>query len=126
MPKRTKKLPRNLYEKIYKRFLDLRFSGLENAINAQDHLEYQKERKKLKGYFQSVYGGTHFTIVKNRPGEKIEYHGDDKSFQDAYNNYEENCDYTGKAFLKMYRHYKGKKYCYLITMQDITKQENII
>ena len=37
--KRTKKMPRQLYDKINKRFLDIRFSGLEDAINAQDNSE---------------------------------------------------------------------------------------
>ena len=64
--KRTKKMPRPLYDKINKRFLDVRFSGVEDAINAQDNSELKNKRKNIKNdYYQSVYGSTSFMIKKN-------------------------------------------------------------
>jgi hypothetical protein len=123
MKKRKKKLPWSKHQSINNRFLDLRFSGIENAINAQDNLKHKKERKKLKDTFQTVYGSTHFSIVKNKPNTEIEYFEDDDTFQDTYNNYEKDYNYTGVAYLKMWRYYRGKKYYYLISMQDISEQE---
>ena len=109
--KRKKKLPWSKLQTIDKRFLDLRFSGLEDAIN----LMGSKDKK------QHVWGGTGFRVKKNRPltYEKIE--GTNEEFQDSYNNYEENATYTGKAYLRMSRKYRGKEYNYLVTVEDIPK-----
>ena len=41
-------MPRPLYDKINKRFLDVRFSGVEDAINAQDNSELKNKRKNIK------------------------------------------------------------------------------
>ena len=106
-----KKIPTSKLKSIEDRFLDLRFSGLEDAIN----LMGSKDKK------QYVWGGTGFRLKKNRPltYEKIE--GTNEEFQDSYNNYEDNATYTGKAYLRMTRKYRGKEYNYLVTVEDIPK-----
>mgnify|MGYP003627504781 CR=1 FL=1 len=122
--KRTKKIPWSKLKSIENRFLDIRFSGIENAINAQDNKKYKSKRKFIKDdYFQSVYGGTGFCLKKNKILNEEDIYQSDKDFQDAYNNYEKDADYTGKAYLRMYRHYRGKKHYYLITIEDLPKGE---
>tara|TARA_R110000764_G_scaffold31100_1_gene71472 strand:+ start:80 stop:463 length:384 start_codon:yes stop_codon:yes gene_type:complete len=119
---RKKKMPRPLYDKIFKRFLDVRFSGVEDAINAQDNSELKNKRKNIKDdYYQSVYGSTSFHIKKHKKGEPLNYR-DGYDFNDTMNNYQEDAKYTGHATLRMYRHYKGKKHYYLITVQDIPEE----
>jgi|5B_taG_2_1085324.scaffolds.fasta_scaffold13970_3 hypothetical protein len=121
--KRTKKMPRPLYDKIFKRFLDVRFSGLEDAINAQDNSEFKHKRKNINDdYYQSVYGSTSFMIKKHKEGEPLNYR-DGYDFDDTHNNYKEDAKYTGHATLRMYRHYKGKVYHYLITIEDILDED---
>ena len=120
--KRKKKMPRPLYAKIHDRFLDIRFSGIENAINAQDVSEFKNKRKNIKDdYYQSVYGSTSFMIKKHKEGEPLNYR-DGYDFDDTLNNYQEDAKYTGHATLRMYRHYKGKMHHYLITIQDIPEK----
>ena len=109
--KSTKKLPRSKYETLDARFLDLRFSGLEDAINLMG-----SEDKK-----QHVWGGTGFRIKKNRPLTYEKLHGTNEEFQDSYNNYEDDATYTGRAYLKMARTYRGKEYNYLVTVEDLPK-----
>jgi uncharacterized Zn-finger protein len=53
MKKRKKKLPWSKHQSISNRFLDLRFSGIENAINAQDNLKHKKRKKETKRYFSN-------------------------------------------------------------------------
>ena len=119
--KRRKKMPRPLYDKIEKRFLDIRFSGIEDAINAQDNSEFKNKRKNKKGYYQSVYGSTSFMIKKHKEGEPLNYR-DGYDFDDTLNNYQEDAKYTGHATLRMYRHFKNKKHYYLITIEDIPEE----
>ena len=113
MKKRKKKLPWSKLLTIDKRFLDLRFSGLEDAIN----LMGGKDKK------QYVWGGTGFRVKKNRPLTYEKIQGTNEEFQDSYNNYEEDAEYTGKAYLKMCRKYRGKEYYYAITIEDISNKE---
>ena len=119
--KRRKKMPRPLYDKIEKRFLDIRFSGIEDAINAQDTSEFKNKRKNKKGYYQSVYGSTSFMIKKHKEGEPLNYR-DGYDFDDTLNNYQEDAKYTGHATLRMYRHFNNKKHYYLITIEDIPEE----
>ena len=49
----------------------------------------------------------------------------DEEFQDSYNNYEEDATYTGKAYLRMSRKYRGKEYNYLVTVEDLPKDLEI-
>ena len=115
-------MPRPMYDKIFKRFLDVRFSGVEDAINAQDNSKLKDKRKNIKDdYYQSVYGSTSFHIKKHKKGDPLNYR-DDYDFDDTMNNYQENAKYTGHATLRMYRHYKNKKHHYLITIQDIPEE----
>jgi hypothetical protein len=109
--KRKKRMPRSVYSKIEKRFLDIRFSGVEDAINAQDVSEFKNKR------YQSVYGETSFRIKKREGSEPLNYWKN--NWIDDLNNYDENETYIGHATLRMYRHYRGKKHHYLITIQDI-------
>ena len=102
-----------MYDKIFKRFLDVRFSGIEDAINAQDVSEFKNKR------YQSVYGGTGFCLKKNKALTNEDIYQSDEEFQNAYNNYEKDAKYTGKAYLRMYRHYRGKKHHYLVTIEDL-------
>ena len=121
MKKRTKKIPWSKFKSIENRFLDVRFSGIEDAINAQDTKKYKT--KAMKGdYFQSVYGGTGFTLRKNKTLTDSDIHQSNEEFQEAYNNYEKDATYTGKAYLKMWRHHRGKKHHYLITIEDLPKE----
>jgi hypothetical protein len=106
-----KKIPISKLKSIEDRFLDLRFSGLEDAIS----LMGSKDKK------QYVWGGTGFRLKKNRPLTYEKIQGTNEEFQDAYNNYEENATYTGKAYLRMTRKYRGKEYNYLVTVEDIPK-----
>ena len=106
-----KKIPTSKLKSIEDRFLDLRFSGLEDAIN----LMGSKDKK------QYVWGGTGFRLKKNRPLTYEMIEGPNEEFQDSYNNYEENATYTGKAYLRMSRKYRGKEYNYLVTVEDIPK-----
>ena len=111
-------MPRPMYDKIFKRFLDVRFSGVEDAINAQDNSNFKDKRKNIKDdYYQSVYGGTSFQIKKRESNEPLNYWNN--HWIDDLNNYDENETYIGHATLRMYRHYRGKKHHYLITVQDI-------
>jgi len=48
MKKRGKVMPRAKYASIENRFLDVRFSGLEDAINAQDNSKLKGKRKNNK------------------------------------------------------------------------------
>ena len=109
--KRRKKLPWPKLQTIDKRFLDLRFSGLEDAIN----LMGSKDKK------QHVWGSTGFRVKKNRPLTYEKIQGTNEEFQDSYNNYEDDATYTGKAYLKMVRKYRGKEYNYLVTVEDLPK-----
>ena len=45
MKKRTKKIPWSKFKSIENRFLDVRFSGIEDAINAQDTKKYKTKAK---------------------------------------------------------------------------------
>ncbi len=108
--KRKKKLPWSKLQTIDKRFLDLRFSGIEDAIQMMGG----KDKK------QTVYGGTGFYVRKNK---KPDLRQSNEEFQDSYNNYEEDAEYTGKAYLKMSRKYRGKEYYYAVTIEDISKEE---
>ena len=54
--KRKKKLPWSKLQTIDKRFLDLRFSGIEDAIQMMGN----KDNK------QHVYGGTGFYVRKDK------------------------------------------------------------
>jgi len=111
--KRTKKLPWSKLKSIEDRFLDLRFSGVEDAINLMGN----KDKK------QEVYGGTGFYVRKNKPLTYKDFWQSPEEFQDSYNNYEENCVYTGKAYLRMSRTYRGKQYNYLVTVEDLNEVE---
>ena len=111
--KRKKKLPWSKHKSIDNRFLDLRFSGLEDAIN----LMGSKDKK------QHVWGGTGFRVRKNKTLTQKDIQQSDEEFQDSYNNYEEDATYTGKAYLKMCRKYRGKEYYYAITIEDISNEE---
>ena len=108
--KRKKKLPWSKLQTIDKRFLDLRFNGLEDAIQMMGN----KDNK------QHVYGGTGFYVRKDK---KPDLRQSNEEFQDSYNNYEEDATYTGKAYLKMCRKYRGKEYYYAITIEDISNEE---
>ena len=126
MKKRRKKMPRAKYASIENRFLDVRFSGLEDAINAQDNSKLKGKRKNIKdSYFQSVYGATSFDVKKHKPGAPLNYRDGKEpyDFDDTLNNYQEDALYTGHATLRMYRHHRGKKHHYLITIEDIPEQE---
>ena len=46
-----------------------------------------------------------------------------EEFQDSYNNYEDDATYTGKAHLRMSREYRGKKYNYLVTVEDLNEKK---
>ena len=115
MKKRKKKLPWSKLLPIDKRFLDLRFNGLEDAIN----LMGSKDKK------QHVWGGTGFRVRKNKPLTNKDIYQSDEDFQDSYNNYENNATYTGKAYLRMTRKYRGKEYNYLVTVEDLPKDLDI-
>ena len=106
-----KKLPRSKHASIDNRFIDLRFNGLENAIG----LMGSKDKKSN----QHVWGGTGFSIKKNKPLTPKDIYQSDEEFQDSYNNYEEDATYTGKAYLRMCRDYRGKTYNYLVTVEDL-------
>jgi hypothetical protein len=126
MKKRGKTMPRAKYASIENRFLDVRFSGLEAAINAQDNSELKGKRKNIKDdYFQSVYGATSFDIKKHKSGAPLNYREgrEPYDFNDTLNNYQEDALYTGHATLRMYRHYRGKRHYYLITIEDIPEYE---
>jgi hypothetical protein len=88
--KRRKKLPWPKLKAIENRFMDLRFSGVEDAINLMG----------LKDKKQHVYGGTGFCVRKNKPLTRKEIRQSDEEFQDSYNNYEENAVYTGRGLFK--------------------------
>jgi len=111
--KRRKKLPWPKLKALENRFMDLRFSGVEDAINLMG----------LKDKKQHVYGGTGFCVRKNKPLTRKEIRQSDEEFQDSYNNYEENAVYTGRAYLRMSREYRGKKYNYLVTVEDLNETE---
>jgi hypothetical protein len=120
--KRKKKMPRPMYKRINDRFLDVRFSGVENAINAQDDSKFKEKRKKLNGEtFQTVYGSTSFQIKKRKNNEPLNYR--DYDYIADLNNYDENEEYIGHATLRMWRHFRGKKHHYLITIQDIPEAD---
>ena len=109
--KRGKKIPWSKLKGISNRFNDVRFDGIEDAIVAMG----DKDKK------QSIYGGTGFYVQKNK---KPNFYQSDENFQDAYNNYEEDAEYTGKAYLRMYREHRGKKHHYLITIEDLPESSN--
>ena len=109
--KRKKKLPWAKLNSIDKRFLDLRFNGLEDAINLMGN----KDKR------QHVWGGTGFRVRKNKALTHDDIQQSDEEFQDSYNNYEEDATYTGKAYLRMSRKYRGKEYNYLVTVEDLPK-----
>ena len=113
--KTKKKLPHGKLLSIDRRFLDLRFSGLEDAIN----LMGSKDKK------QHVWGGTGFRVRKNKALTYDDIQQSDEEFQDSYNNYEEDATYTGKAYLRMSRKYRGKEYNYLVTVEDLPKDLDI-
>ena len=113
MKKRKKKLPWSKHKSIDKRFLDLRFNGLEDAINLMGN----KDNK------QHVYGGTGFRVRKNKPVTDEDIYQSNEEFQDSYNNYEDDATYTGKAHLRMSREYRGKKYNYLVTVEDLNEKK---
>jgi hypothetical protein len=99
--KRWKKMPWSKYRSIEKRFLDLRFTGVENALN---HYARCEEGDRDKQY---VFDGTSFQI-----GKGIE----------DLNNYDPTKTYLGKATCILKRKYRGKYYVYKITMEDITPE----
>jgi len=111
--KRRKKLPWSKYKSFESRFLDLRFSGVEDAINLMGN----KDKK------QGVYGGTGFYVRKNKPLSSKDFWQSPEEFQDTYNNYQEDAVYTGKAYLRMHRTYRGKRYEYLVTVEDLNEVE---
>ena len=113
--KTKKKLPHGKLLSIDRRFLDLRFSGLEDAIN----LMGSKDKK------QHVWGGTGFRVRKNKALTLNDIQQSNEEFQDSYNNYEDDATYTGKAYLRMSRKYRGKEYNYLVTVEDLPKDLDI-
>jgi len=113
--KTKKKLPYGKLLSIDRRFLDLRFSGLEDAIN----LMGSKDKK------QHVWGGTGFRVRKNKTLTQKDIQQSDEEFQESYNNYEEDATYTGKAYLRMNKKYRGKEYNYIVTVEDLPKDLNI-
>jgi hypothetical protein len=106
---RTKKLPVSRLKPIENRFLDLRFSGLEDAINLMGDKDKQ----------QFVHSSTGFHLRKNKALNDKDIYQSDEEFQNTYNDYEEDAIYTGKAYLKMCRKYRGKEYNYLVTVEDL-------
>ena len=70
---------------------------------------------------QSVYGSTGFRVRKNKPVTDEDIYQSNEEFQDSYNNYEDDATYTGKAYLKMTRKYRGKDYNYLVTVEDLNE-----
>ena len=110
MKKRRKKIPVSRLKPIENRFLDLRFSGLEDAIN----LMGDKDDKE-----QFVHSGSGFHLRKNKTLTDGDIYQSDEEFQNSYNNYEEDATYTGRAYLRMCRKYRGKEYNYLVTVEDL-------
>ena len=51
--------------------------------------------------------------------KKEDIYQSNEEFQEAYNNYEKDANYTGKAYLRMCRKYRGKEYNYLVTVEDL-------
>ena len=89
MKKRKKKLPWSKHKSIDKRFLDLRFNGLEDAINLMGN----KDKK------QHVYGGTGFRVRKNKPVTDEDIYQSNEEFQDSYNNYPQGATNNAKRML---------------------------
>ena len=68
-----------------------------------------------------VYGSTSFQIKKRKNNEPLNYR--DYDYIADLNNYDENEEYIGHATLRMWRHFRGKKHHYLITIQDIPEAD---
>ena len=111
--KKWRKIPESKLNSIENRFSDLRFDGVELAVH----------KLGLKDKKQEVYGGTGFLLIKNKPITHINQIYIDKDFQEAYNNYEDDAIYTGKAYFRMCRKYRDKEYNYLITMEDLNEPQ---
>ena len=99
-------MPVSKLQSIKNRFDDLRFEGLEKSIEQGE---------------QFVHSGTGFHLRKNKALSDKDIYQSDEEFQDAYNNYEEDATYTGKAYLRMCRKYRGKEYNYLVTVEDLNE-----
>ncbi len=99
-----KKIPISRLTSIENRFNDLRFQGLEESIENKE---------------QFVHSGTGFHLRKNKALKEEDIYQSNEEFQEAYNNYEKDATYTGKAYLRMCRKYRGKEYNYLVTVEDL-------